>query len=86
MSEFQEGHTVSRLIGSPPGYVGYEDSNLSGGKLIADVSKKPFSILLFDEIEKAFGDFGNNPIFALQNLPKEVYNHADHRFKRLRKH
>jgi ATP-dependent Clp protease ATP-binding subunit ClpA len=59
MSEYQEKHTVSSLIGAPPGYVGYEDSNLSGGKLIADVSKNPFSILLFDEIEKAHPDVSN---------------------------
>ena len=59
MSEYQEKHTVSSLIGAPPGYVGYEDSNLSGGKLIADVSKSPFSILLFDEIEKAHPDVSN---------------------------
>jgi ATP-dependent Clp protease ATP-binding subunit ClpA len=59
MSEYQEKHTVSSLIGAPPGYVGYEDSNLSGGKLISDVSKNPFSILLFDEIEKAHPDVSN---------------------------
>ena len=59
MSEYQERHTVSSLIGAPPGYVGYEDSNLSGGKLIADVSKNPFSVLLFDEIEKAHPDVSN---------------------------
>jgi len=59
MSEYQEKHTVSTLIGAPPGYVGYEDANLSGGKLIADVSKHPFSILLFDEIEKAHPDVSN---------------------------
>ena len=59
MSEYQEKHTVSSLIGAPPGYVGYEDASLSGGKLIADVSKNPFSILLFDEIEKAHPDVSN---------------------------
>ena len=59
MSEYQEKHTVSSLIGAPPGYVGYEDSNLSGGKLIADVSKNPFAVLLFDEIEKAHPDVSN---------------------------
>jgi ATP-dependent Clp protease ATP-binding subunit ClpA len=53
MSEYQERHTVSGLIGAPPGYVGFEDGNLGGGKLISDVSKHPYSILLFDEIEKA---------------------------------
>jgi len=59
MSEYQERHTVSGLIGAPPGYVGFEDGNLGGGKLIADVSKHPFSILLFDEIEKAHPDVVN---------------------------
>jgi ATP-dependent Clp protease ATP-binding subunit ClpA len=59
MSEFQERHTLSSLIGAPPGYVGYEDSNLSGGKLIADISKNPFSVILFDEIEIAHPDVIN---------------------------
>jgi ATP-dependent Clp protease ATP-binding subunit ClpA len=59
MSEYQERHTVSTLIGAPPGYVGFEDGNLGGGKLIADVSKNPFSIILFDEIEKAHPDVIN---------------------------
>ena len=59
MSEFQERHSVSGLIGAPPGYVGFEDGNVGGGKLIADISKHPFSILLFDEIEKAHPDVSN---------------------------
>lgn len=59
MSEYQERHTVSSLIGAPPGYVGFEDGNLGGGKLISDISKHPFSILLFDEIEKAHPDVTN---------------------------
>jgi ATP-dependent Clp protease ATP-binding subunit ClpA len=59
MSEYQEKHTVSSLIGAPPGYVGFEDGNLSGGKLISDISKNPFSIILFDEIEKAHPDVSN---------------------------
>lgn len=59
MSEYQEKHTVASLIGAPPGYVGYEDGNLGGGKLISDLSKNPFSILLFDEIEKAHPDVIN---------------------------
>jgi ATP-dependent Clp protease ATP-binding subunit ClpA len=59
MSEYQEKHTVSSLIGAPPGYVGFDDANLSGGKLIADVSKNPFCVLLFDEIEKAHPDVSN---------------------------
>ena len=59
MSEYQEKHTVSSLIGAPPGYVGFEDGNVSGGKLISDISKNPFSIILFDEVEKAHPDVIN---------------------------
>jgi ATP-dependent Clp protease ATP-binding subunit ClpA len=59
MSEFQEKHTVSSLIGAPPGYVGFEDGNIGGGKLISDLSKHPFAIVLFDEIEKAHPDVTN---------------------------
>lgn len=59
MSEYQERHTVSSLIGAPPGYVGFDDGNLSGGKLISDLSKYPFAIILFDEIEKAHPDVSN---------------------------
>lgn len=59
MSEYQEKHTVSSLIGAPPGYVGFEDGNVGGGKLISDISKHPFSIILFDEIEKAHPDVTN---------------------------
>jgi ATP-dependent Clp protease ATP-binding subunit ClpA len=59
MSEFQEKHTISTLIGAPPGYVGFEDGSLSGGELISDLSKDPYSIILFDEIEKAHPDVSN---------------------------
>jgi len=59
MSEYQERHTVSSLIGAPPGYVGFEDGNVGGGKLISDLTKNPFSIILFDEIEKAHPDVIN---------------------------
>jgi ATP-dependent Clp protease ATP-binding subunit ClpA len=59
MSEYQEKHTVSSLIGAPPGYVGFEDGNVGGGKLISDVSKNPYSVILFDEIEKAHPDVIN---------------------------
>lgn len=55
MSEFNEKHNVARLIGSPPGYVGYEE----GGQLTERVRRKPFSIVLFDEIEKAHPDIFN---------------------------
>lgn len=59
MSEYQEKHTLSSLIGAPPGYVGFEDGNVGGGRLISDLSKNPFSIILFDEIEKAHPDISN---------------------------
>ena len=55
MSEFMESHSVSRLIGAPPGYVGHED----GGELTEAVKRKPYSIVLFDEIEKAHPDVFN---------------------------
>jgi ATP-dependent Clp protease ATP-binding subunit ClpA len=59
MSEFQEKHSIASLIGAPPGYVGFDDGNVGGGKLISDISKNPFSVLLFDEIEKAHPDVVN---------------------------
>jgi ATP-dependent Clp protease ATP-binding subunit ClpA len=59
MSEYQEKHTVSSLIGAPPGYVGFEDGNVGGGKLISDLSKNPHAVLLFDEIEKSHPDVIN---------------------------
>lgn len=59
MSEYQERHTLSSLIGAPPGYVGFEDGTVGGGKLIADLTKHPFAILLFDEVEKAHPDVTN---------------------------
>jgi ATP-dependent Clp protease ATP-binding subunit ClpA len=59
MSEYQERHTISSLIGAPPGYVGFEDGNVGGGKLISDISKTPFAVILFDEIEKAHPDVSN---------------------------
>lgn len=55
MSEYQEKHTISRLVGAPPGYIGHED----GGQLTEAVRRKPFSVLLFDEIEKAHPDVFN---------------------------
>ncbi|MFC4114044.1 ATP-dependent chaperone ClpB [Nonomuraea zeae] len=55
MSEYQERHTVSRLVGAPPGYVGYEE----GGQLTEAVRRKPYSVVLFDEIEKAHADVFN---------------------------
>lgn len=59
MSEYQEKHSVAKLIGAPPGYVGFDDGNVGGGKLIADITKHPHSVLLFDEIEKAHPDVYN---------------------------
>lgn len=59
MSEYQERHSVAKLIGAPPGYVGYDDGNLGGGLLISDVEKNPNCIILFDEIEKAHPDVSN---------------------------
>ena len=55
MSEFMEKHTVSKLVGSPPGYVGYDE----GGQLTEKVRRKPYSVVLFDEIEKAHPDVFN---------------------------
>jgi len=55
MSEYMEKHNVSRLIGSPPGYVGYED----GGQLTERIRRKPYAVILLDEIEKAHSDFSN---------------------------
>lgn len=59
MSEYQERHTVSSLIGAPPGYVGFQDGSVGGGKLISDLSKHPFAVILFDEVEKAHPDVLN---------------------------
>ena len=59
MSEYSEKFNVSALLGAPPGYVGYGEGNLGGGKLINDLSKNPHSILLFDEVEKAHPDIFN---------------------------
>ncbi|MBO0831297.1 MAG: ATP-dependent Clp protease ATP-binding subunit, partial [Actinobacteria bacterium] len=63
MSEYMEKHTVSRLFGSPPGYVGYEE----GGQLTEKVRRRPFSVVLFDEIEKAHGDIFNSLLQILED-------------------
>ena len=55
MSEFMEQHSVARLIGAPPGYVGYEE----GGRLTEAIKRRPYSVILFDEIEKAHRDVFN---------------------------
>ena len=59
MSEYQEKHTVAKLIGAPPGYVGFDDGAVGGGKLITDIEKNPNAIILLDEIEKAHPDVSN---------------------------
>ncbi|MBK5308327.1 MAG: AAA family ATPase, partial [Frankiaceae bacterium] len=63
MSEFMEKHTVARLVGSPPGYVGYEE----GGQLTEKVRRKPFSVVLFDEVEKAHPDVFNTLLQILED-------------------
>jgi ATP-dependent Clp protease ATP-binding subunit ClpB len=63
MSEYQERHTVSRLVGAPPGYVGYEE----GGQLTEAVRRKPYSVVLFDEIEKAHPDVFNTLLQVLED-------------------
>ncbi|RAF73773.1 NDP-hexose 4-ketoreductase, partial [Burkholderia multivorans] len=63
MSEYSEKHTVSRLFGSPPGYVGYEE----GGQLTEKVRRKPFSVVLFDEVEKAHSDIFNSLLQILED-------------------
>jgi len=63
MSEYQERHTVSRLLGAPPGYVGYEE----GGQLTEAVRRKPYSVVLFDEIEKAHADVFNTFLQVLDD-------------------
>ncbi len=62
MSEYAEKHTVSRLFGSPPGYVGYEE----GGQLTEKVRRRPFSVVLFDEVEKAHADIFNSLLQILE--------------------
>ena len=59
MSEYQEKHSIAKLIGSPPGYVGYEDSHMGGGLFINEIEKHPHAVVLFDEVEKAHTDVSN---------------------------
>jgi ATP-dependent Clp protease ATP-binding subunit ClpB len=63
MSEYQERHTVSRLVGAPPGYVGFEE----GGQLTEAVRRKPYSVVLFDEVEKAHSDVFNTLLQVLDD-------------------
>ncbi len=59
MSEYQEKHSIAKLIGSPPGYVGYEDTTMGGGMFINEIEKHPHAVVLFDEVEKAHRDVSN---------------------------
>ena len=63
MSEYMEKHTVSRLIGSPPGYVGYDEA----GQLTEKIRRRPYSVVLFDEIEKAHPDVLNSLLQILDD-------------------
>ena len=63
MSEYQERHAVSRLVGAPPGYVGYDE----GGQLTEAVRRKPYSVVLLDEIEKAHPDVFNILLQVLED-------------------
>ncbi len=82
MSEFMEKHSVSRLIGAPPGYVGYEE----GGALTEAVRRRPYQVVLFDEIEKAHPDVFNVLLQVLDDGPPDRWpgphgrfpQHADH--------
>ena len=70
MSEYMEKHTVSRMVGSPPGYVGYDE----GGQLTEKIRRKPYSVVLFDEIEKAHPDVFNLLLQILEDgILTEVY-------------
>ncbi len=78
MSEYMEKHAVSRLVGAPPGYVGYEE----GGQLTEAVRRKPYSVILFDEIEKAHEDVFNMFLQILDmQIREEVMNEMKMRFK-----
>ena len=82
MSEYMEKHSVSKMIGSPPGYVGHEE----GGQLSDQVRTHPYSVLLFDEIEKAHPDVFN---ILLQVLRRRIYyglQRAEDRFFQYRYH
>jgi ATP-dependent Clp protease ATP-binding subunit ClpB len=74
MGEFQERHTVSRLVGAPPGYVGYEE----GGQLTEPVRRRPYAVVLLDEVEKAHADvfnvFNANTVIQLQSLRTDAPN------------
>ena len=77
MSEYMEKHTVSRLVGAPPGYVGYEE----GGQLTEKVRRKPYAVVLFDEVEKAHGDVFNMLLQIMEEgrLTDSFGRHVDFR-------
>ena len=72
MSEFMEKHTVSKLIGSPPGYVGYDE----GGQLSEKVRRNPYSVVLFDEVEKAHPDVFNVLLQVLDDVYYRFYRES----------
>ena len=78
MSEYMEKHSVSKLIGSPPGYVGYDE----GGQLSEKVRRNPYSVLLFDEIEKAHPDVFNILLQVLDDghITKSGFQADDHHY------
>jgi len=77
MSEYMEKHTVSRLVGAPPGYVGYEE----GGQLTEKIRRKPYAVVLFDEVEKAHGDVFNMLLQIMEEgrLTDSFGRHVDFR-------
>ena len=79
MSEYMEKHSVARLIGAPPGYVGYED----GGALTELVRRRPYRVLLFDEIEKAHPDVFNSLLQVLDDGPDDRRPGPYRRFQQL---
>ena len=76
MSEFMEKHSVARLIGAPPGYVGYEE----GGYLTEKVRRRPYSLILLDEIEKAHPDVFNILLQVLDDGRSDRWSRPDGRF------
>ena len=77
MSEYMEKHTVARLIGAPPGYIGYEE----GGQLTEAVRRRPFSVILFDEIEKAHHDVFNVLLASIGRRTVDGFSGPDRRFQ-----
>ena len=74
MSEYMEKHSVSKLIGSPPGYVGYDE----GGQLSEKIRRNPYSVLMFDEIEKAHPDIFNILLQVLHPYDLLYLHNQDH--------